>query len=399
MSERRKDPRGRVLKEGETYRKSDNLYTYRYKDAKGKIKAIYDSDLRKLREKESAIQKQADDGIDYAAGSITVIELVEKYIALKEGVRYNTKVGYAFVLNLIKKEDFGHRIIRDIKPSDAQKWFINLHKDGKGYSTLTSVRGVLKPAFQMAFEEDVIRRNPFDFVITKYVPNDSKKREALTPEETETWMDFIRNDRTYRKYYDEFVVLLGTGMRVSEFCGLTKKDLDFKNRTIRVDHQLVRERGGRYYVEQTKTECGRRTIPMTNEVYEALQNILKNRPVLKTEQLIDGYSGFILIDKNGRPKVALHIENECRWAMHKFHLVYPDKTLPKITPHVYRHTFCTNMVIAGMDVKVLQYIMGHSEIDVTLNVYTHMNYDRAASQMIRLVDGKADGMKEKIGAV
>ena len=393
MAHRRKDPKGRILKEGESYRKSDKLYTYRYKDVRGKVKAIYDQDLKVLREKEKEIVKHLDDGIDYAAGEITVIELVEKYIALKEGVRYNTKVGYNFVLNLIKKENFGSRRIREIKPSDAQKWFIKLHKDGRGYSTLTSVRGVLKPAFQMAFEEDVIRKNPFDFVITKYVPNDSKKRESLTEEEVETWMDFIRNDRTYSKYYDEFVVLLGTGMRVSEFCGLTKKDIDFKNRRIRVDHQLVRDRHSRYYVEKTKTECGRRSIPMTNEVYDALQNIVKKRPKLKTEMLIDGYSGFILIDKKQCPKVALHIENECRWALSKYHKLHPDKPLPHITPHVYRHTFCTNMVNAGMDVKVLQYIMGHSDINVTLNIYTHMGYDKAAKQMIQLVDGIQEGLE------
>ena len=111
-------------------------------------------------------------------------------------------------------------------------------------------------------------------------------------------MDFIRNDRTYQKYYDEFVVLLGTGMRVSELCGLTKKDLDFKNRRINVDHQLVRDKHCKYYVEKTKTECGRRSIPMTNEVFKSLQNILMRRPKLKTEMLIDGYSGFILIEEH-----------------------------------------------------------------------------------------------------
>lgn len=393
MPARRKDPKGRVLKEGEGYRKTDKLYTYRYRDIKGKVKAIYASDLKELRKKEEKIKKQIDDGIDYAAGEITVIELVEKYVALKDGVRYNTKVGYNFVLNLIKKEDFGYRKIRDIKPSDAQKWFIKLHKDGRGYSTLTSVRGVLKPAFQMAYEEDVIRRNPFDFIITKYVPNDSKRREALTESDQKVWMDFIKNDETYSKYYDEFVVLLGTGMRVSEFCGLTKKDLDFKNRRINVDHQLVRDRHCKYYVEKTKTECGRRLIPMTQEVYDSLQNILKKRPKLKTELLVDGYSGFILIDKKDCPKVALHIENECRWAMKKYNTLHPDRPLPNITPHVYRHTFCTNMVNTGMDVKVLQYIMGHSEIDVTLNVYTHMGYERAASHMINLIDGVSDSEK------
>ena len=397
MVERRKDPKGRVLRPGEGFRNSDNLYTFRYKDPSGKVKAIYDSELKELRKKEDKILKEIDDGIDYAAGEINVIELVEKYVALKEGVRYNTKVGYNFVLNLLNKEDFGYRTIRDIKPSDAQAWFIKMHKDGRGYSTLTSVRGVLKPAFQMAFEEDAIRRNPFDFIITKYVPNDSQKRDALTPEETSTWMDFIKNDRAYCKYYDEFIVLLGTGMRVSEFCGLTKKDIDFDNRSIRVDHQLVRDRHGKYYIEKTKTECGRRTIPMTNEVHDALKNILQKRPKLKTEMMVDGYSGFLLIDKKQQPKVALHIENECRWALKKYKKLHPDKPLPHITPHVYRHTFCTNMVNAGMDVKVLQYIMGHSEIDVTLNIYTHMNYDRAAAQMIRLVDGVKDEAKNAAG--
>ena len=184
-------------------------------------------------------------------------------------------------------------------------------------------------------------------------------------------MDFIREDKTYCKYYDEFVVLLGTGMRVSEFCGLTKADLDFTGRKIRVDHQLVRERGGKYYVEKTKTECGCRYIPMTDEVYRSLQNILSRRKRVKTETIIDGYSGFLLLDKNDSPKVALHIENEMRWAMKKYQKLHPDKPLPHITPHVFRHTFCTNMANAGMDIKTLQYVMGHSDVGVTLNVYTH----------------------------
>lgn len=125
-------------------------------------------------------------------------------------------------------------------------------------------------------------------------------------------MNFIKNDRTYSKYYDEFIVLLGTGMRVSEFCGLTKSDLDFNKRSIRVDHQLLREAHGEYHIEKTKTECGRRFIPMTNDVYNALQNILKNSRKQRKKLIIDGYSDFLLVDKNGSPKVALHIENEFR---------------------------------------------------------------------------------------
>ena len=387
MSEKRKDNKGRILRTGESQRK-DLIYQYRYTDIRGKRQTVYSSDLKELREKEKEIRKQLDDGIDYAARKITVIQLLERYISLKQGVRYNTKVGYNFVLNLIKKEDFGYRQIRDIKVSDAQKWIMKLHSDGKGYSTITSVRGVVKPAFQMAYNEDIIRKNPFDFKLVDIVPNDSQKRIAMTDEQQKIWMDFIREDKTYCKYYDEFVVLLGTGMRVSEFCGLTKSDLDFENRRIRVDHQLVRERGGKYYVEKTKTECGIRFIPMTDDVYQSLKNILANRRKMKTEIIVDGYSGFILIDKDCHPKVALHIENEMRWAMKKYKKLHPEQPLPHITPHVFRHTFCTNMANKGMDIKTLQYLMGHSDVGVTLNVYTHSSYDRAVEQMAKIVDFK-----------
>ena len=101
MSEKRKDNKGRILRTGESQRK-DLIYQYRYTDIRGKRQTVYSSDLKELREKEKEIQKQLDEGIDYAAGKATVIALVERYISLKQGVRYNTKVGYNFVLNLIK---------------------------------------------------------------------------------------------------------------------------------------------------------------------------------------------------------------------------------------------------------------------------------------------------------
>ena len=165
-----------------------------------------------------------------------------------------------------------------------------------------------------------------------------------------------------------------------------------------MDHQLIRESGGKYYVEKTKTECGRWFIPMTEEVFQSLQNLLANRKRLKTEVIIDGYSRFLLLDKNDHPKVALRIENEMRWAMKKYRKLYPDAPLPHITPHVFRHTFCTNMANAGMDINALQYVMGHSDASITLNVYTHASYDHAAEQMAKLVDfpGSSDQQERKM---
>ncbi len=125
---------------------------------------------------------------------------------------------------------------------------------------------------------------------------------------------------------------------------------------------------------------------MTEEVYQSLKNILARRKRLKTESIVDGYSGFLLLDKDDKPKVALHIENEMRWAMKKYRKLHPDQPLPHITPHVFRHTFCTNMANKGMDIKTLQYVMGHSDVGVTLNTYTHVQFDDAKAELLRVAE-------------
>lgn len=152
------------------------------------------------------------------------------------------------------------------------------------------MRGVIKPAFQMAYDEDAVRKNPFVFKLTDVVVNDTLPRAALTEEHLGIWMNFIERDNTYHKYYDEFVVLLETGVRVSEFCGLTRKDLDFKNHRIRVDHQLIRERGGKYYVEETKTSSGCYFLPMNETVYGSLKKMLERRTEVMAEPMVDDSS-------------------------------------------------------------------------------------------------------------
>lgn len=160
MSDKRRDNKGRILRTGESQRKN-GMYEFRYTDANKKRRSIYDMDLMKLRKKEDEIKLMRYEGIDYAGGKITVIQLLERYISLKRGVRYNTTTGYRFVMGVVQKEAFGQRIIRDIKMSDAKLWFIKLFDDGYSYSTIASIRGVVKPAFQMAYTEDIIRRNSF----------------------------------------------------------------------------------------------------------------------------------------------------------------------------------------------------------------------------------------------
>ena len=258
-----------------------------------------------------------------------------------------------------------------------------MQEAGKGYSTICTVRGVLRPAFQMAADDDMIVKNPFQFELHTVVVNDSVKRDALTREQERKFLQFILEDNHYSQYYDAIYILFKTGLRISEFCGLTIKDIDFKKKVVKVNHQLQRTSDMRYICEKTKTENGVREVSMTPDVMDAFKRIIKMRPKPKIEPVIDGYSGFLFLDKNGKPKVALHWEKYFQLSVAKYNKIYHVQ-LPQITPHVCRHTFCTNMAKSGMNPKVLQYIMGHGDISVTLDTYTHIKSEDAIAEMERL---------------
>ena len=160
-------------------------------------------------------------------------------------------------------------------------------------------------------------------------------------------------------------------------------DLDFEERTITVNHQLQRRSDMVYIIEETKTTNGTRVLPMTEDVYDCFQRIISQRKKPKKEPKIDGYSGFLYLDKNDMPMVALHWEKYFEHIIIKYNSIYKEE-LPKVTPHVCRHTYCSNMAKSGMNPKTLQYLMGHADIGVTLNTYTHIGLDDAKEELERV---------------
>ena len=226
----------------------------------------------------------------------------------------------------------------------------------------------------------MLRKNPFEFQLATVVVNDSVTREAITRKQERQFLEFIKNDKHYCTYYDGMFILFKTGLRISEFCGLTIADIDLQERKINVNHQLQRKRNMEYVIEETKTNAGTRLVPMTDEVYECFKRIIENRRKPKVEPMIDGKAGFLFLNKNDMPMVALHWEKYFQYAHAKHNKIYSEQ-LPKITPHVCRHTFCSNMAKAGMNPKTLQKIMGHSDIGVTLNTYTHLDFDDIQKEM------------------
>lgn len=226
MISKRRDDKGRVLQQGE-WQEPSGRYRYKYTDSLGKRKILYSWRLTEadkmpegkradlsLREKERKVQSLQMQGI--TGSNITVLELVERYLSLKTGVKHNTLANYKFVVNVLKKEEFAYKKVDDVKLSDAKIFLIKLQRDGRGYSSIHSIRGVLRPAFQMAVDDDLILKNPFGFELGTVLVNDSQKRQAVSPEDETKFLDFVKNDPHYNQYYDAFYILFKTGLRISD---------------------------------------------------------------------------------------------------------------------------------------------------------------------------------------
>lgn len=394
MSEKRRDSKNRILRTGESQRK-DGRYAYKYIDAFGKPQFVYAWKLVptdrtpagkrediSLREKVEEILQDKNDGIDTAGKKMTVYELFKKYLKQQRNARASTQNTYHYLLEFLKKDKFGARSIDTVKISDVKTWLLELKENGLAYGTVLFYKRALKPAFKMALHDDCIRKNPFDFSLSSVMKNDTQSRQALTQEQEEKLLAFVQSDVCYQKHYDEIIVLLRTGLRISEFCGLTVNDLDFTNRVINIDHQLIKLKRN-YIVQPPKSENGVRQIPMSDEVYQSLKNILKHRRKQK-ELEIDGYKDFLFINRNGNPNVAVNYEAVFRSLVNKYNSKHEEQ-LPRITPHVMRHTFCTRLANAGMNPKALQYVMGHSNITITLNLYAHASLETVKAELQRFV--------------
>ena len=395
MSEKRRDSKGRILRTGESQRK-DGRYAYKYTDAYGKPQFVYSwrlvatdkapagkRDDLPLREKVKEIQRDLDDGIDTIGKKMTVCQLYAKQNSHRKNVKRSTEKGREYLMAVRKADPLGGRSIDTVKLSDAKEWAIRMSEKGYAYKTINNWKRSLKAAFYTAIEDDCIRKNPFNFALDTVLEDDTEEKIALTQEQEENLLAFAAGDPVYRKYCDEIIVLLGTGLRISELCGLTV-DLDFANRQINVDHQLLRDSETGYYVDVPKTKSGARQVPMSDKVYEALKRAVKNRGKAAAVN-IDGYKDFLFLNQNGYPKTASSYESMFKGLVKKYNKQHKeDEALPNITPHTMRHTFCTRLANAGMNPKALQYIMGHSNITMTLNYYAHATFASAKAEMDRL---------------
>ena len=385
----RKDFRGRALRKGEVQRASDKRYMYTYTDPMGRRKFIYANDLATLREKEQQLMKDQLDGLDlYVRGYATVNDVFDRYMTLKKNIRESTKSGYLYTYDHFVRENFGRKKIASIKFSDVlQYYYCLLNEEDIAITTLDNIHCLLHPTFDLAVRDDIIRKNPTDGVmkeITKRLGKNRGVRHALTVEQQRAFMEYIANHPVYYHWWPLFTVLLGTGCRIGECLGLRWQDLDFENRIISVNHSLVyystpEDRKSVLRVSLPKTSAGERTIPMLDVVYDAFQMEYEEQSETGFNQSeIDGMSGFVFKNKWGlvpnpqsvnaaikRITASYNAEEVVAAAKEKREPII----LPPFSCHHLRHTFATRLCENETNLKVIQSVMGHRNIETTMDVY------------------------------
>ncbi|MFQ8896987.1 MAG: tyrosine-type recombinase/integrase [[Clostridium] scindens] len=393
---KRRDNKGRILHTGESQR-TDGKYLYKYVDAFGNTKYVYAWRLTptdptpkgkrekpSLRELEQQIRRDIEDGIDSTGKKMTLCQLYAKQNTQRANVKKSTQKQREQLMRLLKEDKLGARSIDTIKPSDAKEWALCMKEKGFSYNTINNYKRSLKASFYIAIQDDYVRKNPFDFKLSEVLENDTKEKVALTEEQEQALLSFIKTDNVYHKYYDDVLILLKTGLRISELCGLTIMDVDFIHEVVVIDHQLLKSKEQGYYIETPKTKSGTRQVPLSKETIQAFQRVMKKRP--KSEPfVIDGRGNFLFVNHKGKPKVAIDYSTLFVRMVKKYNKHHENNPLPHITPHTLRHTFCTRLASKNMNPKDLQYIMGHSNISITMNWYAHASIDTAKSEVQRLI--------------
>lgn len=419
MPEKKRDNKGRVLRVGEAQRK-DGRYMYRYVDANGEKRCIYswklvDTDKvphgkkceECLRDMEKHITRDKEDGISsHKAKKTSLNSFYDSYIETKYELKQSTRTNYKYMYTKYVRDEIGGKSIGSFKYSDIKKFYIHLIRDiGFKPNSIEIINTILHPVFQTAVRDGYIRVNPTDGVIADIKKShdwDKPKRHALTIPQQDRFVSFVSSSPVYRHWMPLITVMLGTGARIGEICGLRWSDIDYEQNIISINHTLiyrVQESGKmEMHITTPKTRAGIRIVPMFKEVRGAFQQEYERQcneeGLCKAE--VDGYTGFVFQTRNGAP-IHPHIIN--RALSRIIRDANKDETersgdgardsiiLPHFSCHHLRHTFCTRLCENETNLKVIQEIMGHRNIETTMDVYNEATKEKKM-QTFASLEGK-----------
>ena len=391
MSVKRKDTKGRILREGEI-QKADGRYEFRYKDANGTLKSLYSWKLTEsdtipagkracesLRELEKAALRDVQDGVLNLKATLN--DRWQNYIQSRPELRKSTKTLYTYLYDHFVRNEIGSAQIASINYSTIKRFFNHLLTDlDLKMTTVDNINTVLHPVFTVAVRDGLIRTNPMTGLMAELKKSYAwvrPKRHSLTEQQQKIFMQNI-NDSLFKPV---FVLMLGTGCRIGEALGLRWQDILWDEGVISINHTLqygVVEGKSIFSVSPPKTTCGTRMIPLMSSVREVLrEEYERQRRVGFCKSVVDGYSGFIFCNKHGRVLIPQNVNREIK--------KIADKCgMPHFSSHQLRHTFCTRICQNETDLKLIQEIMGHSDISITMDIYNESNMERKKASFARL---------------
>lgn len=363
---------GKELGKGISQRKEDGLYIARFTNRFGKRQVISDKTYNGVQKKLCEAIVADDKAINVVGSNMTLDEWFEKWMnTCKKNCRNNTKDTYARHYKRVKKA-LGWRKLNKLNLVVMQDAINELRTDNERKNS----KKILVDMLEKAVATDLITKNVAKQITTEITKEEKKPRRVLTVKETKIFL--AEAESTF--YYNLFVVALETGMRIGELSGLQWEDIDFKKKVIHVRHSMTYfSKDGKYRFElhPTKTNKGLRDIALTEKAISTLrqQHFIKQTIANGGKEAMEGFENLVFVTKNNRPTTQFLV-NECiEGIMKRIHKNNPDLVFEKVTPHCFRHTFATRWLEAGVPIKTVSAMLGHSQLQLTTDLYMHVTQD------------------------
>ncbi|MCJ7856694.1 site-specific integrase [Lachnospiraceae bacterium NSJ-143] len=364
-----KNLRGRELGVGISQRK-DGLYTARIIDKRGKRVQKYFKKLQECRNwyAEALFNEESTDLA--ASGNMSVDAWFDYWLTEIKGnsLRQHTIINYIKIYKNVIKKYIGKMPLNEVKPMHCQN-ILNQMDLSYSVGTIKLVRSFMHNLFEGALENDLIFKNPVKKSVKCKLNSIPKQRRVLTVSEQTAFLNGVKKSCNY----NQWGLILQTGLRTGEIIGLKWSDIDFEKKILCVQRSMWYNRPlKQWVVGEPKTKHGYRNIPLTEEAIRILKD--QKDKVKKNKIIPIEFSDIVFLSSKGTPKTNSEYNNLLNYYCKMI-------GIKNFTMHTLRHTFATRCIESGMKPKTLQVILGHSNISITMDLYVHVTEEEKVKEI------------------